>query len=227
MWVKICGIRDSGEAELALSYGVDALGYVIGGRRLTNPVDPPTAREIVETFLATHVLVTHITDSSVLSLADYLGVDAVQLAEPVPVSLLEELSDLGYTIVKTIVADGPRSLSSQISRYAPYSDVLLVDTAIPGKIGGTGRRHPLYLDILAVELSPIPVVVAGGLNPQNVASVVRFARPWGVDVLSGVRRAGSLDPVLLSQFLRAVRYAIVPPPFNTAGATISPDGVSP
>ncbi len=207
--------------------GADALGYVIGGRRLTNPVDPAVAREIVETRGGLHVLVTHLTGSDALGLAEFLGVSAIQFAEPVSTKLLESTSDLGYTVIKTVVADTPRSLAAQIHRYAEYADLLLTDTAVPGKIGGTGRRHPLYLDTLAVELSPTPVVVAGGLNPWNVGAVARYVMPWGVDVLSGVRRGGSLDPYLLRRFFEALSSATVPPHFNTASAQISIDGVSP
>jgi phosphoribosylanthranilate isomerase len=88
-------------------------------------------------------------------------------------------------------------------------DGLLLDSGNPGlpvrELGGTGRVHDWSLSRRIVADSPVPVFLAGGLNPGNVEEAIRQVRPFGVDVCTGVRTEGRLDEAKLREFCRAVR----------------------
>jgi phosphoribosylanthranilate isomerase len=92
---------------------------------------------------------------------------------------------------------------------AEGSDYLLLDSGRPGaavaELGGTGRVHDWTLSARIVESSPVPVFLAGGLRPENVAEAVGAVAPFGVDVCSGLRDpAGRLLPARLEAFVRAL-----------------------
>jgi phosphoribosylanthranilate isomerase len=83
---------------------------------------------------------------------------------------------------------------------------LLVDAHVPGMHGGTGQRAPW--ELLAGWRPPLPLILAGGLTPENVAEAIRLVRPYGVDIASGVEIApGKKDGERMQRFLDAVREA--------------------
>jgi phosphoribosylanthranilate isomerase len=86
---------------------------------------------------------------------------------------------------------------------------LLLDSGNPAlavkELGGTGRRHDWSLSRQIVKASRVPVYLAGGLNASNVREAIETVRPYGVDICSGVRTNGRLDPVKLDAFMGAVR----------------------
>ena len=96
----------------------------------------------------------------------------------------------------------------QAVRLAPWCDVLLLDSGNPGlpvkELGGTGRVHDWSLSRSIVERTEVPVYLAGGLRPANVAEAIQTVRPAGVDLCGGVRTDGRLDPDKLAGFFRAV-----------------------
>ena len=101
-----------------------------------------------------------------------------------------------------------RSISEAVS-VAPHVDAILLDSGNPSlevkELGGTGRVHDWRLSVAIREQVPVPIFLAGGLTPQNVASAIEQVRPFGVDLCSGVRTDGKLDPAKLQQFIAAVR----------------------
>jgi len=88
---------------------------------------------------------------------------------------------------------------------------LLLDSGRPDaelpELGGTGRPHDWNLSRRIVQDSPVPVFLAGGLDPNNVVEAIQRVRPYGVDLCSGLRPRGSLDPGLLRTFMSRVRDA--------------------
>jgi phosphoribosylanthranilate isomerase len=74
-------------------------------------------------------------------------------------------------------------------------------------LGGTGRVHDWSISRRIVEASPVPVFLAGGLTPSNVAEAIRTVRPFGVDLCTGLRTEGRLDGAKLDAFMRAVAAA--------------------
>ena len=95
--------------------------------------------------------------------------------------------------------------------YARRADALLLDSGRPSlavpELGGTGRAHDWRLSARIVAASSVPVFLAGGLAPGNVAEAIRAVRPYGVDVCSRLRSGGALDAAKLAAFVRAVAAA--------------------
>ncbi|MEM8602165.1 MAG: phosphoribosylanthranilate isomerase, partial [Bacteroidota bacterium] len=100
---------------------------------------------------------------------------------------------------------------AEAAAVAPHVDALLLDSGRPSaatpELGGTGRTHDWALSRRIVETVDVPVVLAGGLRAENVGEAIRAVRPFGLDLCSGVRSDGHLDPVKLRAFFEAVRAA--------------------
>src|SRR5206468_2001678 len=111
------------------------------------------------------------------------------------------------TLVQVVHITGPKSIDEAIS-IARYVDGVLLDSgnqSLPVKVlGGTGRVHDWQISRAVREMVDIPVFLAGGLNPDNVASAIRQVGPFGVDVCTGVRTNGRLDEAKLLQFFKQI-----------------------
>lgn len=112
--------------------------------------------------------------------------------------------------VQVIHVEGPAALDL-IPVYAPHVHAFLLDSGRPNaatpEYGGTGRRHDWAVSAEFVRQSPRPVFLAGGLSPENAGNAIRLVRPFGLDLCSGVRTEGRLDPGKLTAFMSAVRSA--------------------
>ncbi len=104
----------------------------------------------------------------------------------------------------TSLDDAARVIEPWFSAARPAARVI-VEGHAPGAYGGTGM--PADWSLVARLGERFPVVLAGGLTPENVADAVREARPWGVDVSSGVERDGQKDPEMIYQFVTRARQA--------------------
>jgi phosphoribosylanthranilate isomerase len=128
--------------------------------------------------------------------------DLAQLAGDEPPEDLQALNSIAFKAVR------PRSIKEAQEQLAsfgrPAAPSLLVDAHVKGSYGGTGETGDWAL---ARQLSEqVPILLAGGLNPQNVAAAVRAVEPWGVDVASGVESSPGLkDPAMISAFIAAAR----------------------
>jgi phosphoribosylanthranilate isomerase len=114
----------------------------------------------------------------------------------------------GIQLVQVIHVTGEASVDEALA-VAPLVDALLLDSGNPAlavkELGGTGRVHDWTLSREIVLRSPKPVFLAGGLRPSNVRSAMEEVRPAGLDVCSGLRTEGRLDPVKVSEFMAAIR----------------------
>lgn len=200
VWVKICGLGNPGALQAAVRCGADAVGVVFapGRRRL----DPDSARRLLEEAPPGLERVGVFVDEPLeraREVADHAGLDTVQLhgrEGPDYCRLLRQY----YRVIKTIPIgeDGP------LLDPACYDvDALLLDTAGRDRAGGTG--HSFCWRLVRDLHFPSPLVLAGGLEAGNVARGLDLLRPRGVDVSSGVERAGIKDPHLIEQFVQAVR----------------------
>jgi len=195
--VKICGITRLEDALLAASFGADALGFNLwpGSKR---HVDPDAARAIVDRlppFVTPVGVFVDQPPTTVLALAAQAGVQVVQLHGD------ESWEDVnGYPIpaVKAVRLAGPESLRD-LHRYRVRG--LLLDAPSQG-FGGSGTTCDWGLARQVAER--FPVVLAGGLTPENVGEAIRAVRPWAVDVASGVESApGVKDPDKLRRFIES------------------------
>lgn len=201
MWVKICGITRLEDALYAARFRADAVGFVFADspRRIT----PDQARSITGRLPEKPARVGVFVDSpleEVVEITDYCGLDLVQLHGDEDPSYCEKL---GGSAVKAIPVNG----SFDLGRAEEYAcDTLLLDAKSGSARGGTGRsfdwKKARLLD------GGRRVIVAGGLSPDNVAEAVGIARPYGVDVSSGVEVGpGIKDPVLMYRFIEEARLA--------------------
>jgi phosphoribosylanthranilate isomerase len=210
--IKICCITNLQEAQVAMSAGAHALGLV---SRM--PSGPGVIEEEVIANIAAQIpppiatfLLTALQDAGSI-VAQHLRCPCttIQLVDAVPEAHLRQLRAAlpGIQLVQVVHVSGPTSLE-QAQQAAPWVDAILLDSGnsmLPVKeLGGTGRTHDWALSAEIVRSVTKPVFLAGGLNAQNVQQAVRQVQPFGLDVCSGVRTQGALDPAKLAAFFSAV-----------------------
>lgn len=199
--VKICGITNLADAQLASVLGAHALGFIFYPRS-PRYIAPETAREIIAQLpplvLSVGVFVNEAL-TTVQELATRIGLDWVQLhGEESP----DYCQALGRNVIKVIPVKDETSLN-QITAYQGRVRAFLLDTYKTGQRGGTGQVFDWALARQAKAWGP--VILAGGLNPDNVAAAVQAVQPLAVDVASGVEAApGRKDPDKLRAFFKAV-----------------------
>lgn len=210
---KVCCIQS--EAELVLARDAGAVFAGLVGAMPSGP--GPIPDEAIARLAAaapqgiTPVLLTSRTAAP--DIADHVrvtGVGAVQIVQHVPAAVRAELRRAlpGVRILQVVHVEGPASLDEAMEA-TEGADYLLLDSGRPGaavaELGGTGRVHDWSVSARIVERSTVPVLLAGGLRPDNVAEAVAAVRPFGVDVCSGLRDAdGGLVPQRLKAFSRAL-----------------------
>jgi phosphoribosylanthranilate isomerase len=194
MRVKICGVRRVEDAQAAVLAGADAVGCLVGLDYATpDRVEPTVAREIfaaLPPFVA-RVLVTHRTGlAEVTSLMRESGATVAQLHGDFPTVAISALREaLPYAaIIKSVHVTGEESIAAALAA-ARAADAVLLDTRTRGLIGGTGTTHDWAISARIAASSPKPVILAGGLTPDNVGEAIAQVRPFAVDVNSGTRGA--------------------------------------
>ncbi|SHK27785.1 phosphoribosylanthranilate isomerase [Desulforamulus aeronauticus] len=200
--IKICGLQDAPTALAAAKAGADAIGLVFAPSR--RRVTPERAREICQALPPLVTRVGVFVDSpadEVRQIADFCGLDSIQLHGQESPGYCRQLS---LRCIKAIPARDRVTLE-RANDY-PVS-AILVDTFIPGSIGGSGQTfHWQLLEGLSLKA---PLILAGGLHPGNVGRAVALVRPYGVDVSSGVEVNGQKDRVLMKAFIQRVREVCV------------------
>ncbi|MEO7712557.1 MAG: phosphoribosylanthranilate isomerase [Gemmatimonadaceae bacterium] len=211
--VKVCCIGSTQEADLAMDAGADALGLVSAMPSGPGPIPEADIAWIVrhvEARVAT-VLLTSRQDATSIS-------RQLVLIRPTVVQLVDALADRQYVELR---ASHPRVALMQVIhvldaesvreavRVAPFVDAILLDSGNPSaavkELGGTGRVHDWGISRRIRDAVGLPVFLAGGLRPANVADAIDAVEPYGVDVCSGVRTGGALDAAVLLDFMRAAR----------------------
>lgn len=199
MWVKICGITNEEDALMAVALGADAVGFVFApsSRQVTVGTARDIARRLPPEILTIGVFRDqdpHFVSSTVLE----AGLRGVQLHGHETPAMAAELAPRPQTLIVAFASG-----SSAIDRYDEYgADAMLLDAATPG--GGAVFDWDLVDDIPRNRR----LILAGGLDPDNVGAAVAQVNPWGVDVSSGVEASpGQKDPRLVQAFIRAARAA--------------------
>ncbi len=203
------------EAELAISHGADAIGLVSqmpSGpgiiddaliRRIALGVPPPVASFLLTAAETAEAIAEHVVRSGASTVQIVKHIDPAEHAK-----LAERLPAIRR--VQVIHVESADALTL-ISLYAPHVHAFLLDSGRPNAaaqtLGGTGQTHDWEISAKFVTASPIPVFLAGGLKPENIADAIRLVRPYGVDLCSGVRTDGRLDAAKLGRFMEAVARA--------------------
>ena len=214
IWVKICATTNLSDAQAGVAAGAAAMGFIFAPSSRRIEIDQ--AAEIVSS-LADEIerigVFVNETPGRVAEVAEQAGLTGVQLHGDEPADQMHEYRQaLGQRkIIKTLQArellNSPDNLNSYL-RSRQSIDAILLDAGSPSQRGGTGQTFDWIAaaPIVAKVRAQMPVIIAGGLNPENVGEAIRLFAPWGVDVVSGVEReTGRKDEAKLRSFVGAAR----------------------
>ncbi|MFN7161452.1 MAG: phosphoribosylanthranilate isomerase [Fimbriimonadales bacterium] len=213
MWVKICGLTNLQDAQAAAEAGADALGFIfVRSSPRYLPARSPDWGEWLIGLRGGRSLVAVLNQPDELP-SNWQRFDAVQWVAPEGVlphsDSLRWLPDLPLWMALRL----PDSLTVDdalriLERWSPYVERFVLDTYHPQQLGGTGATHDWERTAALCARVSKPIVLAGGLTPENVAAAVRTVRPAGVDVSSGVEaHLGRKDPQRVREFIRQARCA--------------------
>jgi phosphoribosylanthranilate isomerase len=215
--VQIAGVRSHAEAKMLLAAGVDWLGF---------PIKPELHREDlpaeqVSRLIASlgigdrAVLITYLEDASEIGdLVAQLGCRRVQLHGDITIGETRRLKSSApelYLIKALVVRPGkPDDLAGAVRDFGPHVDAFITDTWDPqtGARGATGKTHDWDVSRLIVQTAARPVILAGGLTPENVGHAILQIGPAGIDAHTGVENPdGRKDPARVRAFVEEARRA--------------------
>ncbi len=217
-WIKICATTSLRDAQISIAAGANALGFIFAPS--TRRIEAETAAVIIAALPAEiekiGVFVNE-TPENIAGIAERASLTGCQLHGDEPAEQLGIYrQSLGARkLIKTLqarelLADGGDRILQTYLDASGTIDAILLDSGHPGNRGGTGvpfdweNALPIVRRIKAV----LPVIIAGGLTPENVDQAIRLFEPWGVDVVSGVEReTGKKDEAKLRSFVAATRGA--------------------
>lgn len=209
--IQIAGVIDLDEALMLAELGVDYVGFPLRLKDGREDITEEYARLIIGNISnkTTPVLITYMDDSKeITDLCKYLNVKFIQLHGKIKlfeVRLIKKfLPDIKITKSLVVKEDNFEELSSEIIIYSNHIDFFITDTFDPetGRSGATGKTHNWETSRKLVDLSPRPLILAGGLNPDNVFKAIIKVKPAGVDSHTGVEDpAGRKNPELVNKFV--------------------------
>jgi phosphoribosylanthranilate isomerase len=215
--IQIAGILDEGEARMLVRAGVHQLGFPLRIFPHREDLTEEAAAKIIQgvPLPAEAILITYENrGGAIADLATKLGVRRVQIHGEIA---LEEISNLRRLsprihITKSLIVKGDNLgiLEEALLQFAPLVDAFITDTYNPdtGACGATGKTHDWAVSRRIVELSSRPVILAGGLRPENVKEAILQVRSTGVDAHTGVEGPdGRKDASKVEAFVKAAKEA--------------------
>jgi phosphoribosylanthranilate isomerase len=196
---------------MAVSFGAAALGLVSHMPSGPGVIDDERIAEIAATVppgVGTFLLTCRQTVEEIVEQQRYCRTNTIQICDHLTRGTYRELKQAlpGISIVQVIHVSGPESIEEAV-RVASHVDAILLDsgnqTLAVKELGGTGRVHDWSLSRAIRERINVPLFLAGGLTQNNVNQAINDVRPYGLDICSGVRTDGKLDPDKLDQFFKA------------------------
>jgi phosphoribosylanthranilate isomerase len=218
MKVKICGITNSHDAKKAITLGANALGFQLGMKHKTeDEISPQLAKKIISLLppFVSSVMVTHLSDSSsIISLVKEIEtINTIQFHDDIDAREVEKVKERfpQVRLIKAIHVDGIEALR-RLHRYDKVVDAIIADSLNlrEDRIGGTGMIHDWSITRRMVDESLLPIVLAGGLTPENVQDAIIAVRPYAIDVNSGVkidRFSRRKDPVKMKNLIYRAKDA--------------------
>jgi phosphoribosylanthranilate isomerase len=214
MWIKICGNTNLEDAQFALEYGANAVGFVFAPS--PRRVEADKVRQITEKlppWLEKYGVFVDAGFDEIVSTVTRGGLTGVQLhrsMDPLlPLRLRAHFPD-GLSILRVVRYEAPDFEQQLAELSRNEADAVLVDSSTARAVGGTGTTFN-WLEAQPSFLRSGPqlrLIVAGGLAPENVKQAIHTLRPWGVDVVSGVESApGQKDRERVLDFIRSAQQA--------------------
>ena len=211
--VKICCIGSVDEAAMAVTAGAAALGLVSQMPSGPGVISDELIAEIAATVppaIGTFLLTSRQSVDEIVAQQRACRTNTIQLCDHLTRGTHRELKQAlpGISIVQVVHVNGPESVE-EAQAVAPQVDAILLDSGnrklAVKELGGTGRTHDWTLSRTIRERVDVPLFLAGGLIPENVAQAIAEVGPFALDVCSGVRAGGKLDGEKLKRLLSAVR----------------------
>jgi phosphoribosylanthranilate isomerase len=209
--IKICGIQTAEQALAAARAGVDFIGLMFASSR--RQITPETAAGITTALCKAKAAVgtvgvfVNVPAGTVKEIAEICRLDWVQLSGDEPWEYCLELDQPVIKVIRVDRSNPPeqvvKSLEYGTKLLGKQKHIFMLDASVPEKYGGTGERFDWELARPAAKA--FPIMIAGGLTPDNVPDLVKEVAPWGVDVSSGVETGGIKDMTKIKKFIEAVR----------------------
>ena len=203
--IKICGVTTPADARFAADAGADAVGlnFYPKSPRFVTPSQAASLVRALPPFTAPVGVFVGMPLRQVCAIAFQLGLRGVQTYDDQPPT--EDTFPFAHVPAFRVKdAAGLEHVRRFVAACKPAA--VLIDSLVEGHMGGTGHVAPW--ELLRGFDPGVPLILAGGLTPENVADAIRVVRPWGVDVASGVESApGVKDPDKVSRFVKAARDA--------------------
>lgn len=204
--IKICGLTTPQDAAAAIEFGADALGFNFfpGSKRYVGSEAAWIAA--LPGNIEKLAIVVNPSWEQAKAIVGAAGITALQLHGTESPEFCRRLMEEGIRFEKALPVSGPDSLLN-VPDFSTRT--VLLDSSGAGVFGGSGRTFPWEIARIFIEVNPqLRVILAGGLNPENVADAVAAARPFGVDVTTGVEASpGCKDYTRLRAFISAARAA--------------------
>jgi len=220
--IQIAGVRNHEEVRILMQHGVNLLGFPL---RLPVHQEDLSDAEAAELIARIHlpqqaVLITYLDKAEeIAALSRFLNVSIVQLHGEIRIEEIRRLRSLmpQLNLIKSLIVgqDSLNLLLDRLIEFSPLVDAFITDSYDPksGARGATGKVHDWSISAALVENSSKPILLAGGLTPDNVAEAIRTVQPAGVDVHTGVEDSeGRKDPDLVRRFVDRARRAFADTP---------------
>ena len=204
--VKICGLTNLDDARAAIEAGADALGFIFfsGSPRYITPAAAARIIAQLPPFVSKVGVFVNEPIAPLLEVANSVGIDTIQLHGTETPNYCENLPGNRLKVIKAFRI---KDQSSLLPLRDFHTSAFLLDSFVPGQLGGTGAKFNWDLAIQASAFGT-PIILAGGLIPENIRDAVSKVAPYGVDVSSGVESSpGKKDHSKLRTFIAAARSA--------------------
>ena len=203
VWIKICGITNEEDGLAAARLGADALGFVFA--QSPRRISPEKARQIIKALPPLVQTVGVFVDEDleeVSSVAEMCGLDILQFHGSESADYCDSFD---HRVIKAVRLRNRQDIKS-LAKYDGVVQALLLDTYLPDKLGGTGMTFNWQWALEAGKYGRI--ILAGGLNQENVAAAISIVKPYGVDASSGLEQSpGVKDHEKVTQFIAEARKA--------------------
>jgi len=205
--VKICGITREEDLAVAVAAGADAVGFIVGVPSSPRNLTLERAERLVKqvpVFVDSVVVTVPDSIDSLVKIYDRLGPTAIQIhgEKPCAASVIRE-KIRGARLIKTVYVKTGNT-AERVREDSKAFDAILLDSFTSGQYGGTGRVHDWTLSKQIKQIiEPTPLILAGGLKPENVKKAILAVQPYAVDVASGVESQPAVkDPKKVYEFVK-------------------------
>jgi phosphoribosylanthranilate isomerase len=199
--VKICCVQNLDEARMAIKFGADAIGLVGKMPSGPGPIEDSTIKEVTAAIpppIGTFLLTSEMTATEIVNHWKKVNTNTIQIVDYIDEGEYAKIrSEIPWVkLVQVIHVEDGTSID-RATRIERLVDGILLDSGKPSAqtkiLGGTGNTHDWKISREIVERSRKPVFLAGGIKPENVREAIKFVRPFGIDMCTGVRADGRLD----------------------------------